>query len=400
MIQEIYSLKDEKIQLAKKLNSLRGRIENGKFLIEGIEALEWAIEEGVKIDYFLLVQETKYIAEKYKNINSYIITEGLLRKVTGTNYLIPIVAIGCCNLKFQEDDIIVVLDDLKDFGNIGTIIRTCHAFGIRSIVSTKKEFDLFQKKTVDSSRGKVFSTRYKTFSSAKDTIKYLKNNNYQIITTSPHGNNIQSLISLTERPIALIVGNETDGASDDFIKKSDVLMQIPMQRQMESLNVAIATGISIYELKLKKVLGMIGEKIKSTFGREVNVVSMMFKNILDSELKKVSDLSSPHLLFLMVLKCDTIMTILDVQKQFGISDIEIPAFIKHLKSKDYIWLDDNKNVQITQNGIDTIAKLWTIVENAEEILLSDFSEMEKNEFRRLIDKVKIKYDELKTNISE
>ena len=53
---------------------------------------------------------------------------------------------------------VVVLDDVKDYGNIGTIIRTCHAFGIREVVSTSREFDLYQRKTIEASRGSIFST--------------------------------------------------------------------------------------------------------------------------------------------------------------------------------------------------------------------------------------------------
>ena len=178
MIQEITSLKDEKIQLAKSLSSSKGRIDSGKFLIEGFEAIEWAINSGIRIDYILATKQTKGVNKSFSDIDTYIVTDGLLKKVTDTNYLIPIVAVGNVNKKSQSTDFVVVLDDLKDFGNIGTIVRTCHAFGIDTVLSTRNDLDLFQRKTVDSSRGRVFSTNFKTFQNPLDTITYLKKNNF------------------------------------------------------------------------------------------------------------------------------------------------------------------------------------------------------------------------------
>lgn len=387
-MEEIKSLKDQKIQLAKSLNSLKGRVEIGKFLIEGSNAIDWAIDSGVEIDFILISKQTTEIVDRYSNIECYKISEGLLKKVTNTNYLIPIVAVGNSTSKKLDSDFVVVLDNLRDYGNVGTIIRTCHAFGIVNIMNTNANMDLFQRKTVDSSRGKVFKTNFKTFRDTESTIDYLKSNNYQIVTTSPYGNTIQSLINLEDKPVALIVGNETEGASDEFIENADYVVQIPMQSEVESLNVGVATGISIYELKLKQVLGMIEKKIKSTLGREVNVVATLIQEALDKELRKVSDLSSAQLVFMMVLKCDTVMSILEVQKQFGIPDSEIKIFFDSLISKGFILLDTSNNLSITEKGIETIGKLWTIIENTENKLLDNFSENEKKELKKLLDKLK------------
>jgi RNA methyltransferase, TrmH family len=394
MINELTSLKDKKIQLAKSLSSLKGRMGNKKILIEGFEAIEWAVNSGIEIDYILTSKQTKEINKAHSNIDTYYVTDGLLKKVTDTNYLIPIVAVGNINEKTKSADFIVVLDDLKDFGNMGTIVRTCHAFGIDTVLSTKNDIDLFQRKTVDASRGSVFSTNYKTFQNPLDTIAYLKKNNFQIVTTSPYGDKIQSLISLTDRPVALIVGNETKGVSDEFMRHADITVQIPMQNHVESLNVGVATGISIYELKLKQVLGMIEKKIKSTLGREINVAASMIRDVLDKEMKKVSDLSSTHLVFMMVLKCDSIMSFLEVQKQFGLPDQEIKPFFEPLLLKGYIRTDSSNNLVITETGIETIGKLWAVIENAESKILSNFTENEKIELKRLIEKMKNKCVEI------
>jgi TrmH family RNA methyltransferase len=118
------------------------------------------------------------------------------------------------------------------------------------------------------------------------------------------------------------------------MENADITVQIPMYSEVESLNVGVATGISIYELKLKQVLGMIEKQIKSTIGREINVATMLIQEALDAELKKVSTLSSSQLLFMMVLKCDSTMSILNAQKQFGIPDSEIKNHFEPLYLTD------------------------------------------------------------------
>lgn len=395
MIEEITSLKDERIQLAKSVNSQKGRIEKQKFLIEGLEAIDWAIDSEIKLDFILMSNKLKDIEERYLKHTIYKTSEGLLKKVTETNYVVPVIAIGNVKKETVNSEFCIVLDNLNDFGNIGTIVRTCHAFGINNIVSTKPDFDLFQKKTVDSSRGRVFSTNLKTFKTPSETIKFLKENDYQIVTTSPRGTQLQSLVKLKDKPVALVVGNETVGASDEFMNNADITVQISMYSEVESLNVGVATGISIYELKLKRVLGMIEKQIKSTLGREINVTAMLIREALDKELKKVSSLSSNQLIFMMVLKCDRTMSFLDAQKQFGIPDSEIKNHFQPLLDNGFVITDTSDNLVITETGVETIGKLWTTIENTEKKILEDFTESEKQELKRLIEKIKTKCVEIK-----
>ena len=388
MIPEITSLKDDKIQLAKSLNSIKGRMATGKFLIEGVEAIGWALDAEINIDFVLIAKQVKKIDHKLTNLDIYSVSDGLLKKVTDTSYVIPVVAVGNIKDNPQNTDFILVLDNLQDYGNIGTIIRTCHAFGVNTVLSTKQDVDLYQRKTMSASRGRVFGTHFKSLNTPTDTVAYLKEKGYQIVTTSPYGDNVQSMVSLPDKPVALIVGNETHGASKELMQAADITVQIPMQNQVESLNVGVATGISIYELYLKQVLGMIEKKIKSTLGREINVTAMMIREVLDRELSKISDLSSTRLIFMMVLKCDTIMSITDVQKQFGVPDKEKDAFFEPLLSKGLVNMDPAGNLTITEKGIETIGKLWTIIENAENKIMQAFTDQEKRELKRLIEKLK------------
>ncbi len=387
MIEEITSLKDDKIQLAKSLGSVKERRVKHKFLIEGSEAIEWAVSAGITIDFVLMAKSIKVPDTRLSLLDSYRVSDGLLKKVTDTKYLIPVVAVGNRKPSIPLPDFLVVLDNIKDFGNIGTIVRTCHAFGIRTVLSSSSESDIFQAKTIDASRGKVFSTDYRPFPSPSETIAFLRKHDFRLVTTSPYGSEIQSLVSLKDHPLALVVGNETEGVSKEFFEQSDVIIQIPMYHGMESLNVGVAAGISIYELKLKQVLGMIEKKIKSTLGREINVTAMLIQEVLDLELKKVSDLSSKQLVFMMVLKCDGTMRLLDAQKQFGIPDLETKSFFNPLMSKGFIQHNSSGDLLINESGIETIGKLWTIIDNAEEMILGEFTDTERQELKRLIGKL-------------
>jgi TrmH family RNA methyltransferase len=387
MIEVIKSLKDSRIQLARELNSSKGRAKSNKFLIEGSESILWAIESGVAIDFVLISDKIDNIDNRFNGTSIYKVSDGILKKVTDTNYLIPEVAVGELPHIDSRDDFVLVLDGLQDFGNIGTVVRTCQAFGVNSIFSTKADIDLFQRKCVSSSRGRVFSTAVTRFKNSEATVLSLKEKGYQIVTTSPYGSQIQSLVKLTDKPIALVIGNETNGASDELMNSADITVQIPMYSSVESLNVGVATGISIYELRLKQILSMLDSKIKTTLGREVNVASVLIKEVLDKELKKVSDLSSTHIVFLMVLKCDGVMSVSDIRRQFGISEHESDEFFSILFDKGYIAKEKSDSVTITDTGIETIGKLWTIIENSEDMILGGFTDNERNDLFRLIRKL-------------
>lgn len=384
----ISSLKNELIQTAKNLKSLKGRKDQNKILIEGSDAIQWAINSKFNIEY--IVTSLDNIGNIFKNLNSNIATyktsEGLMKKITETNYLIPVIAVGSPNHSFQKNDFIMVLDGVKDFGNIGTIVRTAQAFGITNIISTSQGLDIFQKKTIEASRGTVFKTGHKSFTNPDEALAYLKQNNYQIITTSPYGKEIQSMANLSDRPIALVVGNETNGASDIFMKNADLIIQIPMNENIESLNVGVATGISIYELRLKQVIKMIEEKIKSTLGREMNVTAMLIREALNRSLEKVTKINSDQLVFMMVLKCDQQMLKFDIQKQFGIIDSEFWSFISPL-IEDKLITNDNDMYIISEKGIEVIGKLWTIVENTEKSLLADFTENEVKNLYNMLNRI-------------
>lgn len=398
MSSKISSIKDERVVRARALSSSSGRINNQKILLEGKQIIHWALESDYEIEHVFYCktnnQDFKFldtiVAHK---IDCFEVSEGIIRKISNKKYTIPF--IGVCrpvqDFAGSESfgDLTIVLNNVVDHGNIGTIVRTAKAFGITHIISTNPEFDAYFRKTIEASRGKVFNIQFKAYNSDIETITTLKNKGYQIVATSPRAPIIQSSLNLINKPIALVIGNESDGISDYVEKQADSLIQIPMSGRVESLNVGVAAGISIYELKLKLVLAMLTKFIRSTLGREVNVTGQLIQKTFDVQLKKVSPFNSTQFILMMVLKCDEMMTLEQVSKDTATYGDELNQILKPLIDNDYVqYCSSQQNeIQLTRSGEQVIGDLWNVVESSEEQILDGFSEFEKNQLMVYLQKI-------------
>jgi RNA methyltransferase, TrmH family len=389
-LESIKSIKDDRVVRARKAAGGKGREQTGLILLENILIINWAIDYGFEIEFIIVDEKSTDLIDEIRSVSFpvYSASSGILKKITDTNYLIPVIALAKDknNPKDISGELVVVLDDVKDLGNIGTIIRTGNAFGIKEYLTTGENFDPFYRKTIESSRGRVFGSVFKKFNSATDTIKYLKTKNYQIVTTSPYGSDIQSLVNLEPRPVALVLGNETDGACEEIIKAADKVIQIPMDSSVESLNVGVAAGISIYELKIKLIITMLEEKIKSTLGRQINVLGYLIRQIFDLELRKINTLNSRQVVFLMVLQCDKQMDKEQVMKENGLLERELNDFIKPMIDEGLVNVSGDM-IKTTEKTEERLSKLWAIKDNAESRILECLTEDEINTFNTLIAKV-------------
>ena len=399
-MEEIKSIKDPRVLLARELNCSSGRKKHKKFLIEGEENLKWAIDSLININFIICDEKN---IETYSHLKKFIpvfvASQGILKKITETNYLIPVIAIADfpkVNDKFG--DFILVLDNIQDYGNLGTIIRTSKAFGINDFLSPDEKFDPYYKKTIDSSRGLVYSSNFICYENNELLVKDIKQRGYQLITTSPEGDSLHSLVEIDNRPIALVIGNETKGVSEYFHRFADKIIQIPMNMNVESLNVGVATGISIYELKLKQILNMLEVKIKSTLGRKVNVLGQLIKKIFDIELKKVTNIGADRVVFLMVLQCEKEMKIEQVIRENGLLESEVDKFLQPLIENLYINKNDD-TISIAPQAEDFLSKIWIIRERAEQNIISVLSENENEYFNDILDKLLKRCKDLLTSSS-
>ncbi|GAA5416468.1 tRNA (guanosine(18)-2'-O)-methyltransferase [Paraliobacillus ryukyuensis] len=388
MVEIINKLKNPLVQEARELSSSNNRVLKNKLQLRGVEQLLWAKQAKLKINHIFITQNEN--PEDYKGflVPIYQVSDGILKKITETNYLIPCVGIadGYSN-KDVSDDFVLLLDNVKDRGNIGTIIRTGKAYGINNFVATNKEFDPYVPKTIDASRGAAFKVNVRRYEKPNDAVSYLKEKGYQIIATSPRGKSLQSTLHLEKKPVALVVGNETSGVSEEVLQEADHIIQIPMYTSIESLNVGVATGISIYELRLKEVLTMLAEKIISSLGREVNVTSQLIRRAINVKLKEVSEFTGDQIIFLMVLKRESQMNEEQIEKQFGYFGDELEAFMKRLYEQNLVK-KENEEIEITKDGEELLAKLWPVQEKVEDLILQDFTQEDKQALKTYLEKIK------------
>ncbi len=242
------------IQLQEKA---KARKKSGSFLIEGMREIELAIKGNYEIETILFLPElvsnnqiTKLTdnpieisKEVYQKLAYRDTTEGILA-VAKTKSL------QLADLKLSENPLILVMEAIEKPGNIGAVLRTCDAAKIDAVIIANPKTDLYNPNIVRSSVGCLFTNQIAT-GSTEEVIDYLmqKNINFYSATlqnsTSYHTQNYTL-------PTALVVGTEATGLSELWRKKATQNIIIPMQGEIDSMNVSVAAAILIFEAKRQR----------------------------------------------------------------------------------------------------------------------------------------------------
>lgn len=235
------SIENEHIKEIKKLNNKKYRDLNGKFIIEGKHLVEEAIKNNL-VEEILLLEGNN---EKYDAKTNYV-NGKVMKYITELDN--PSKIIGICHKKNDkiQGNHILILDDIQDPGNLGTIIRSAVAFNIDTIILSKTGVDLYNSKVLRSTQGMIFNINI-VVSDIKEEILKLKNDNYKILTTNVEGGKLVKSIEKNQK-FAIIIGNEGKGVSKEIKELSDEYIYIEMNKKCESLNAAVATSIILYEL--------------------------------------------------------------------------------------------------------------------------------------------------------
>lgn len=235
------SIENEYIKEIKKLNNKKYRDLNGKFIIEGKHLVEEAIKNNL-VEEILLLEGNN---EKYDVKTNYV-NGKVMKYITELDN--PSKIIGICHKKNDkiQGNHILILDDIQDPGNLGTIIRSAVAFNIDTIILSKTGVDLYNSKVLRSTQGMIFNINI-VVSDIKEEILKLKSDNYKILTTNVEGGKLVKSIEKNQK-FAIIIGNEGKGVSKEIKELSDEYIYIEMNKKCESLNAAVATSIILYEL--------------------------------------------------------------------------------------------------------------------------------------------------------
>lgn len=147
----------------------------------------------------------------------------------------------------QENVRLLLLEDLRDPGNLGTIIRTAEGAGISGILMSKETVDVFNPKVVRSTMGSIFRVPFLYEENILETVKTLKNQGFSVVATD-----LQGKKEYTEETYGakscVVIGNEAKGISSSMRESANVLVRIPMCGKLESLNASVAAGIMMYEM--------------------------------------------------------------------------------------------------------------------------------------------------------
>jgi len=165
------------------------------------------------------------------------------------------------NLRVPNFARVVILEGLQDPSNVGAIIRTADAVGSLAVLYTKGTADPFNPKSVRASAGSLLHLPVLPTNSVEEAAKWLKENQFQIVGTVPQGG-ANIFESEFAKRVAILIGNEAKGLSEEAKKKSDLLVTIPMLSKVSSLNAAVAAGILLYEILRRHLTLSSGEKAK------------------------------------------------------------------------------------------------------------------------------------------
>lgn len=238
----IYTSTDnKKIKELKKLNIKKYRDQSNSFLVEGEHLVLEAYKKGLLEELFL-EENTKLDLD----VKTSYLSRNVIKFISELDN--PSNIIGLCK-KVEEKEIgnkVLVLDDIQDPGNFGTIIRSAVAFNINTIVVSNNTVDLYNSKVIRASQGMLFNINI-IRRDLNVFVPELKKEGYQIYATKVNGGKSLKTIEKMEK-FAIIMGNEGAGVNDNLMNLADEYLYIDMNSNCESLNVAVATSIILYEL--------------------------------------------------------------------------------------------------------------------------------------------------------
>ena len=149
---------------------------------------------------------------------------------------------------FKKDKVpmLVVLENIQDPGNLGTIIRTAEGAGATGIIMSDKTVDIYNPKTIRSTMGSLFRMPFVYSEDVVAAIHSLKQQNIKVFAAHLEGRNYYYEEDM-KVPMAVLIGNEGNGLTEELSKEEDVRIKIPMEGKLESLNAAVSTAVILYE---------------------------------------------------------------------------------------------------------------------------------------------------------
>ena len=253
---ELTAVNNPQVKAAAELKQKKYRLERGLFLAEGLRTVEEAVAYKAVVSIFYTAIEddrTRAVLEEAaaQQVKLTCVSDTVLKKIADTETPQGIIAV-CKMQPVALDDLLasgkmlLVLDRVGDPGNVGTMLRTADAAGIGGVVLLKGSVDAYAPKTVRSSMGSLFHVPVLAGVGEEDLIESAHSAGYELLVTCLDGADNLYKADLHGR-LAFVMGNEANGVSRGLLAAADKRVYIPMAGRAESLNVAMAAGIVMFE---------------------------------------------------------------------------------------------------------------------------------------------------------
>lgn len=252
-MERIESIQNKQVKDWKKLLTRKGRKKQDRYLVEGIHLVEEALKSSAEIETLVIREDKRedYAAliERYET-NAVIVTEeisGMLSDAVTDQGILAVIKNQESPDSIRGDQPVLMLDEVQDPGNLGTLIRTADAAGFEGVIIGKGSVDLYNPKALRSAQGSHFHISI-IHDDLEKWITKFKDKNIPVYGTALDERAVSYRTIDPQEQFALIVGNEGNGVDPKVLKQTTDNLYIPIKGQAESLNVAIAASILMFSL--------------------------------------------------------------------------------------------------------------------------------------------------------
>ena len=261
-VKEVTSLSNPIVKDIKALANKKDRDETKSFMAEGLKLVIDALELGFEIRTLVYAKNVKEKPQVVQCATKTVARGGLVLEVSEkvlssiTRRDNPQMVVGIFtqrwtplrDLKPQTGETYVALDRVRDPGNLGTIIRTADAAGASAVILVGEATDPFSMETVRATMGSVFAMPL-VKTNISDFLAWKKGADAQVVATHLAGAVDYRSIDYKKKPVVLLMGNEQSGLPEELARAADALARIPQAGRADSLNLAIATGVMLFEAR-------------------------------------------------------------------------------------------------------------------------------------------------------
>ena len=244
---EITALNNNSVKTAVKLQQRKYRDSENKFLLEGFKVIQEAYFDGIEIEKVFVKREK---AAEYNFIKDKIIltNEAVLKKISTTDTAPDAVGVAVQkhfslkNIKTARK--VILLENIKDMGNLGTILRTAAGFGVDAVVLFGECADIYNPKCVRSSAGCLWKLPFVKLKDFNELEKFFSG--FRRVATLPRSKNSLKYFNVTF-PILVMFGSEAEGLSRELIDFATDNVKIEMSDNVESLNLSVSCAVVMYK---------------------------------------------------------------------------------------------------------------------------------------------------------